>query len=86
MSEPAKASVSVWIDNQLVECDRGEPLLMAMLRSGIGWSTAGDTDNPRGAFCNMGVCQECVVRIDKATTARACLTPVEEGRHYAIER
>jgi aerobic-type carbon monoxide dehydrogenase small subunit (CoxS/CutS family) len=33
---------------------------------------------PRGALCFMGVCQECVVRIDGATV-QACLVPVRAG-------
>lgn len=33
---------------------------------------------PRGAFCLMGVCQECVVVVDDRI-ARACLTEVRPG-------
>ena len=36
------------------------------------------TGSPRGAFCMMGVCQECLVRID-GVLRQACLTPVEDG-------
>ena len=36
------------------------------------------TGSPRGAFCMMGVCQECLVRID-GMLRQACLTPVEDG-------
>ncbi|MBA2303407.1 MAG: (2Fe-2S)-binding protein [Acidobacteria bacterium] len=33
---------------------------------------------PRGLFCAMGVCQECVVRVD-GRTVPACLEPVRDG-------
>jgi aerobic-type carbon monoxide dehydrogenase small subunit (CoxS/CutS family) len=33
---------------------------------------------PRGAFCMMGVCQECVVRID-GHLRQACMVPVTPG-------
>lgn len=33
---------------------------------------------PRGVFCAMGVCQECVVRVD-GRTVPACLEPVRDG-------
>ena len=36
------------------------------------------TGSPRGAFCMMGVCQECLVRVD-GVLRQACLTPVEDG-------
>jgi len=33
---------------------------------------------PRGAFCLMGVCQECLCRID-GVRREACRTPLAEG-------
>lgn len=33
---------------------------------------------PRGVFCAMGVCQECVVRVD-GRMLPACLEPVRDG-------
>lgn len=38
---------------------------------------------PRGLFCGMGVCFECLVTVDGAPNIRACLTPVTDG--MAIE-
>ena len=38
----------------------------------------------RGVFCGMGVCQECLVRVDGADGIRACATPVRDG--MAVER
>jgi len=32
----------------------------------------------RGAFCFMGVCQECAIHVDGAIR-QACLTPVRAG-------
>lgn len=36
------------------------------------------TGAPRGAFCLMGVCQECLCQIDGARR-EACRTPLREG-------
>jgi predicted molibdopterin-dependent oxidoreductase YjgC len=33
---------------------------------------------PRAAFCNMGVCYECLCAVDGAVV-RACTTPVRDG-------
>jgi len=33
---------------------------------------------PRGLYCGMGVCFECVVTVD-GRPERACLTPVRDG-------
>lgn len=34
---------------------------------------------PRGIFCNMGVCFECLVEINGCPNQRACRTPVVNG-------
>ena len=42
-----------------------------------------DDGGPRGAFCFMGVCQECIVLIDGRQT-EACRTLVHDG--LVVER
>jgi predicted molibdopterin-dependent oxidoreductase YjgC len=34
---------------------------------------------PRGVFCNMGICFDCLVEIDGRPNQRACQSPVAEG-------
>ena len=38
---------------------------------------------PRGMFCLMGACQECLVRVD-GEPAQACQEPVRDGMSIAI--
>jgi succinate dehydrogenase/fumarate reductase-like Fe-S protein len=33
----------------------------------------------RGPFCMMGVCYDCLVRIDGRPNQQACMTPVRDG-------
>ena len=33
---------------------------------------------PRGIFCNMGICYECLVRVE-GREVRACMTPIRQG-------
>ena len=35
--------------------------------------------SPRGVFCGMGVCQDCLVTVDGMPNQRACMTPVRDG-------
>ncbi len=37
------------------------------------------TGEPRGLFCGMGVCYECVVVVDGVPQTRACMTWVRDG-------
>jgi len=34
---------------------------------------------PRGLFCGIGVCFDCLVSVNGETPVRACLTPVAPG-------
>lgn len=34
---------------------------------------------PRGLFCGMGVCHDCVVTVNGVAGVRACVTEVEDG-------
>jgi predicted molibdopterin-dependent oxidoreductase YjgC len=71
--------VQILVDGSPVAAHEGEMLAAALLAAGIvrlRHSPQGHT--PRGAFCLMGVCQECLVRIH-GQTRQACLVPVSDG-------
>jgi sarcosine oxidase subunit alpha len=55
----------------------GESLAAALLAAGIRRLGEGP-GSPRAAFCMMGTCQQCLVRVD-GKLAQACLTPVRAG-------
>lgn len=62
-----------------IRCRAGETVAVALLCAGrLDVRRSPRTGGPRGAFCMMGVCQECVVRVD-GVLRQACLTPVEDG-------
>lgn len=73
------AAVTITVDGKTVVAHKGEMLAAALLAAGIlrlRESPQGRT--ARGAFCFMGVCQECLVRID-GRTRQACLVTVSSG-------
>lgn len=45
----------------------------------VHFSTNPATGEPRGPFCLMGVCHECLVEIDGRPNQQACLTSVRPG-------
>ena len=80
-------AVTITVDGRAVTAAPGETVAAALLAAGIrhlGDSFRGGT--PRGAFCFMGVCQECLVRIDGRQPVQACLVPVEDGMKIALGR
>ena len=66
------------VDGRHVGAHAGEMLAAALMAAGIVKLRQSPGGAPRGAFCLIGVCQECVVRIE-GRTRQACLTPVTDG-------
>ncbi|GGE50382.1 hypothetical protein GCM10007276_29330 [Agaricicola taiwanensis] len=57
----------------------GETVATALWAAGLRILRHGPGDGgPRGLFCTMGLCQECVVSIDGQAT-EACRFPATEG-------
>ncbi len=57
----------------------GETVAMALWRHGRRTLRASSRDGePRAMLCAMGICCECLVRVDGAIL-RACLLPVRDG-------
>jgi predicted molibdopterin-dependent oxidoreductase YjgC len=76
---PRGRQVSFLFDGRPVAAYEGESVACALACAGIRTLRASPRSGaPRGMFCLMGSCQECVVRID-GRIAPACQEPVREG-------
>lgn len=72
-------TVSFRFDGEMLTAREGETLAAALYAQGRRTLRMNrDDGGPRGAFCFMGVCQECVVSIDGRLT-EACRTLVHDG-------
>ena len=59
---------------------QGDTVAAALLAAGkTALRTTALSGSPRGPFCMMGVCFDCLVTIDGAPNRQACLTPITEG-------
>lgn len=80
-------TLSMLVDGRPLEAYEGESIAAALLASGLRttrWTArAGE---PRGYFCGMGVCQDCLVTVDGLPNVRACMTPARDGLRVQIQR
>ena len=73
------APVLILVDGEAVTCFAGETVAAALIANGRRWLRSSPTAGaPRGAFCLMGACQECTIRVD-GRLAPACMTGVRDG-------
>jgi predicted molibdopterin-dependent oxidoreductase YjgC len=73
-------ALTILVDGQPLEAYAGETVAAALLASGRRVLRHTDKSGaPRGMFCGMGVCYDCLVTIDGQPNVRACVTPVQPG-------
>jgi hypothetical protein len=74
-------------DGQAVEFDAGQSVGAALVRAGTSsWRTTRKAGRPRGLFCGIGVCFDCLIVIDGTPNQRACLIRAEPGMRVTSQR
>lgn len=74
------AAITLQLDGAPLPARRGQTVAAAMLAAGRRvLRRTRRAGRPRGVFCAMGVCFDCVMTIDGKAGVRACMTKVEEG-------
>lgn len=72
--------VPICFDGEPIRAYEGETIAAALLAAGRrALRTTSERDEPRGLFCNMGVCYDCLVEVDGQANVRACQTLVSDG-------
>ena len=66
-------------DGRTLSAYQGETIAAALAANGIADLGRRRDGTPRGVWCGMGVCQECVVIVDGRPSERACMTTVTDG-------
>jgi NADPH-dependent 2,4-dienoyl-CoA reductase/sulfur reductase-like enzyme len=75
---PRDAAATILFRGRRIECRQGDSLVAALVDAGELVCRGADAGDPRGVFCGMGVCHDCVVVAD-GVPSRACMTPVRDG-------
>ncbi len=72
--------VSIIVDGRLIQAVEGEPIAAALLANGMRvMRKTPRFGEPRGVFCGIGRCTDCIMTVDGTPNVRTCVTPVKEG-------
>ena len=72
--------VRITVDGNEITAREGEPILAALLAAGIKvQNISAKKHEPRGYFCGIGRCTNCVMTVNGDPNVRTCITPVEDG-------
>lgn len=84
---PIRKTVIITVDGNPVEAFEGEPIAAALMAKGIKvFRKTRLRKDPRGVFCAIGQCTDCVMTVDQQPNVRTCITPVKEGMEIRTER
>jgi predicted molibdopterin-dependent oxidoreductase YjgC len=76
----SKERVTFTFDGVAVHAQRGQTVAGALLADGvISWRVTRSGGRPRGLFCGIGACFDCLVDVNDDLAVRACLVPVDNG-------
>ena len=83
-SDPARPGpdhpLTIWVDGEPVPGTAGQTIAGVLLGAGRRqWRTTSQDGAPRGVFCGIGVCFDCVVEVNGLRDVRACLRRAQDG-------
>ena len=74
------AGMRIVVDGREIPARCGQTIAAALLAGGVRTFRQTRRGNaPRGLYCGMGICFDCLVAVDGRPNVRACVTPVEDG-------
>jgi len=74
------ADLTIWFDGTAVPARTGDSVALALLAAGVTTTrTTPVSGAPRGPYCMMGACFECLAVVDGRPNVQTCMATVREG-------
>lgn len=68
-------------EGQPIKAYPGETIGAALMAAGSAtFRTTRQTEKPRGIFCGIGICYDCLIMVNGQPNRRACLTLAQPGQ------
>jgi len=75
---------NIEINGREIETRPGQTIAAVLIATGILTFRQLADHEPRGLFCGMGVCFDCLVTVDGIPDQRACMTLVQPGMQISL--
>ncbi len=80
-------TVTIYFDDKPIEALKGEPIASALLNAGVvSFRKTAKRKEPRGIFCAIGRCTDCMMIVDGVPNVRTCVTPVRDGMRVQTQQ
>ena len=80
MSGVERARFAIQLDGEAIPAEEGQTIAAALIASGHrSWRRTRVGGEPRGVFCGIGACFDCLATVNGRSNLRACLTEAKPG-------
>ncbi len=82
-----KQDLVITVNNRKIPAIKGEPIAAAILAAGIRqFRKTAKKGSPRGVFCAIGRCTDCIMTVNGQPNVRTCITPVADGMSIETQK
>ncbi|HVY17554.1 MAG TPA: (2Fe-2S)-binding protein [Rhodopila sp.] len=86
LTRPPVSGVTIWWDDRPIVARQGDSVAVALLAAGVRTTRLTAVSGaPRGPYCMMGACFECLAEVDGVANVQTCMTEVREGMHVRTQ-
>ena len=79
-------AITIFFNDRPLPAYGGESVAAALMAAGhVAFRRTAKRGDPRGLYCGMGVCYDCLVAIDGQPGRRACMTEVSDGMRVVLQ-
>jgi hypothetical protein len=80
MADRSGSPITLSFDGRPIPAVVGDSVGAALTRAGVrSWRTTRRRGRPRGLFCGIGICYDCLLTVDGSANQRACLVRAADG-------
>jgi predicted molibdopterin-dependent oxidoreductase YjgC len=77
---PESKEITIVVDGKKIKAYEGEMISAALIAAGMyTFRYTSKKMEPRGVFCAIGRCTDCVMEVNGRPNVRTCVTPVEDN-------
>jgi D-hydroxyproline dehydrogenase subunit gamma len=87
LSDLADNPITMTVDGKAIRARSSDTVAAALLAVGLAHCrTTSVSDKPRGPYCMMGVCFDCLVTVDGVGNRQGCLMLVRDGMRIETQQ
>ncbi|MDR2181710.1 MAG: (2Fe-2S)-binding protein [Treponema sp.] len=87
LPEAPEPDCTILYNGNPIPAKTGEPVAAALLAAGVrAFRETAKLRQPRGIYCGIGRCTDCVMIVDGEPNVRTCVTPVRPGMSVQTQK